>query len=76
MAYSSHGDHDFDMVRAQRLARARRASRSVAIAYPNSIWSDLIELEFSPLGRTRNVPRGWFIAPVMLMLLMLIPLAL
>lgn len=76
MAYSSHGDHDFDMVRARRLARARRSSRVIAIAYPNSIWSDLIELEFSPLHRNPDVPRGWFVAPVMLMLLMLIPLAL
>jgi hypothetical protein len=64
------------MVRARRLARARRSSGALAIAYPTSIWSDLIEVEFSPMGRSRNVPRGWFIAPVMLTLLMLIPLAL
>ena len=75
MAYSSHRDSSFDIDRARHLACRRRSSRVLAIAYPNSIWSDLIELEFSSLGRNPGTPRGWFVAPAMLALLMLIPLA-
>jgi hypothetical protein len=75
MASLSHRDHSFDMVAARRLARSRRG-KAVAIAYPGSTWSDLIELEFSDFGRDSRLPSGWFIAPVMLTLLLLIPLAL
>lgn len=75
MASWSHRDHSFDMVAAKRIARARRAKTSV-IAYPGREWSDLIELEFSNLGRDARFPSGWYIAPVMLTLLLLIPLAL
>ncbi|MGH6827930.1 MAG: hypothetical protein ACREFW_03360 [Rhizomicrobium sp.] len=75
MAYSSHYDRDLDIVRAERLSRARRASRAVGVAYPNAIWSDLIEIEFSNFGRNPHYPRGWYMAPAMLMLLLLAPLA-
>ncbi|HWF64142.1 MAG TPA: hypothetical protein VN685_05985 [Rhizomicrobium sp.] len=67
--------HSFDMVAARRIARSRRG-KAVAIAYPGGTWSDLIELEFSNFGRDSRLPSGWFIAPVMLTLLLLIPLAL
>ena len=68
-------DHGLDMVAARRVARARRG-KAVAIAYPNRSWADLIELEFSGLGRDPRFASGWYIAPVMLTLLVLIPLAL
>lgn len=48
----------------------------MAIAYPSRDWSDLIELEFSSYGRDPRFAGGWYIAPVMLALLLLIPLAL
>ena len=75
MASWSHCDHSFDRVAAQRIARSRRG-KAVAIAYPGPTWSDLIELEFSDFGRDARFPSGWFIAPVVLTLLLLIPLAL
>ena len=75
MASLSQCHHSLDMVAARRIARSRRG-KAVAIAYPGSAWSDLIELEFSDLGRDSRFPSGWFIAPVILTLLMLIPLAL
>ena len=75
MASLSHCHHSFDMVAARRLARTRRGQAAV-IAYPGRDWSDLIELEFSDYGRDRRLARGWFIAPVILTLLLLIPLAL
>jgi hypothetical protein len=75
MASWNYGHHSFDISSAQRLSRARRA-KAVAIAYPGPTWSDLIELEFSNFGRDARFPSGWFIAPVMLTLLLLIPLAL
>lgn len=75
MASLGHCHHSFDIVAAQRVARARRA-KAVAIAYPSRDWSDLIELEFSSYGRDPRFAGGWYIAPVMLALLLLIPLAL
>jgi len=75
MASWSHGHHSFDRVAAGRIARSRRG-KAVAIAYPSPTWSDLIELEFSDFGRDGGLPSGWFIAPVVLTLLLLIPLAL
>ena len=75
MAYSSHYDRDLDVARGERLGRARRSARAVAIAYSNAIWSDLIEIEFSNFGRDPRYPRGWYMAPAMLLLLLLVPLA-
>jgi len=75
MASFSQCHHSFDMVAARRIARSRRG-KAVAIAYPGSAWSDLIELEFSDFGRDARFSSGWFIAPVILTLLLLIPLAL
>ena len=75
MASWSHYHHSLDMVAARRLTRARRG-QAVVIAYPGRDWSDLIDLEFSNYGRDGGLPSGWFIAPVMMALLLLIPLAL
>lgn len=75
MTSFSYHDHNLDIIAARHRARARRG-RAVAIAYPGPTWSDLIELEFSRCGRDPRYPSGWYIAPVILMLLLLIPLAL
>lgn len=75
MASWSHYSHGLDMVSARRLARSRRKQMPV-IAYPGPDWSDLIDLEFSDYGRDGGFAAGWFLAPVMLTLLLLIPLAL
>lgn len=76
MASLSQCHHSFDTVAARRIGRARRRGKAVAIAYPGGIWSDLIELEFSDYGRDSHYPSGWYIAPVMLTLLLLIPFVL
>lgn len=75
MASLSHCHHSFDIVAARKVARSRRA-KAVVIAYPGHDWSGLIDLEFSSHGRDPRFISGWYLAPVMLALLMLIPLAL
>lgn len=75
MASLSQCHHNFDRVAAARMSNARRG-KGIVVAYPGHTWSDLIELEFSDLGRDSRYPSGWYIAPVILTLLLLIPLAL
>jgi hypothetical protein len=76
MTFLSHQDHSLDIIAARRMAGARRRIKATAIAYPGQTWADLIELEFGTYGRDPRFPSGWYIAPVILTLLLLIPLAL
>lgn len=61
MAYVHHYDHAFDGPLSKR---ARR--REPAQVFRSREHSDLIDLEFSNVGRNPRFPAGWFILPAIM----------
>ena len=59
MAYVHHYDHIHDVP----LARRPRRRRETAEIFRDREYAELIDLEFSNVGRSPRFPAGWFILP-------------
>jgi hypothetical protein len=58
MAYVHHYDHIHDVPLARRPRR-----RETAEIFRGREYAELIDLEFSNVGRNPRFPAGWFILP-------------